>query len=75
MLGPAWGVLVAMKYDYKCEQCGRIYELDWRPEHEYGPEYKHMCGRLVRSTLGLGMCPGTIKRVWSTFSFVIKGAK
>ena len=72
MLGPAWGVLVAMKYDYKCEQCGRIYELDWRPEHEYGPEYKHMCGHRIGVDY---LCNGTLKRVWSTFSFVIKGAE
>ena len=63
-------------YDYQCDQCGEVYELTWRPEVKYGKGYKQVCGRTLRATMGRkGMCRGTLKRVWSTFSFVIKGAK
>jgi predicted nucleic acid-binding Zn ribbon protein len=61
-------------YVYECDECGWEYELTWRPEHKYGPNYKQLCGRSYHASLaGMQQCGGTLKRVYSTFNFRVKG--
>ena len=64
---------MSFRYEYKCDQCGEVYELDWRPEVKYGENYKQMCGHIDLSIGRQIMCRGTLKRVYSTFSFRMKG--